>query len=96
MQTFKTFSVSPASKQEPIYLPSIKSTYFTPFDGPKFIAKTWLKALLLCLFLLSAACVGSPQAYRGDDSRVSLGSSTYNPYDSGFDPAWPFGPAPQQ
>jgi hypothetical protein len=95
MQTFKTFSVSQADKQASIYASSIKGRCFSPFDGPEFTAKGWLKALLFGLFLLSAACAGSPQAsYR--DSRTILGSRDYNPYDGGFDPPWPYGPAPQQ
>jgi hypothetical protein len=55
-----------------------------------------LKILSLTVFLLSSACAGNPQAYQRDDSTVILGGRTYNPYDNGFDPLWPYGPAPQQ
>jgi hypothetical protein len=96
MQIFKAFSTSPTSKQSFIYVLSIEGGNLMPFDGWKTTGKAWLKMLILSLCLLSAACVAHPEPNHRDDSRANIGSSTYNPYGGGFEPSWPFGPAPQQ
>src|ERR1700693_16344 len=85
-----------ARKQSLFYAQCSKATCFIPCDGTRFRVSGRLKILSLTLFLLSSACAGNPQANQRDDSTVIMGGRTYNSYDNGFDPPWPYGPAPQQ